>query len=203
MSIRIGNFGRLRGGARGGSVRSTIALAVAGAAALVAPAANAGAPVDRPNVASASSYDFDDSLWTNVRLKRPATLSPLAEWAPRCFVNCGPAFGTYVVRRSELLRSNTPDVSVNRAADPTGHAVGVSGTILAERLETDSFGAETDWVVVSERTLDSNGSHSWSLLSGVPSDAPWPQPTSIGSRARRFLLTSQRSRPPRPKPRPG
>ena len=31
----------------------------------------------------------------------------------------------------------------------------------------------TNWVVVSERTVDENGSHSWSLLSGPPSDEPW------------------------------
>jgi hypothetical protein len=105
-------------------------------------------------------------------------LSPLADWAPPCFVNCGPGFGTYVVRRIELLSSNTADVSVNKMADPTGHPVGVSGMIITERLEPDSFGADpsswADWQVVAERVLDSNGTHSWSLLSPDRSlDAHW------------------------------
>ena len=50
--------------------------------------------------------------------------------------------------------------------------MGVGGAIVVERLETDSAGL-TNWVVMSERTTDENGSHSWSLLSGAPSDTPW------------------------------
>jgi hypothetical protein len=92
-------------------------------------------------------------------------------WALQCFANCGPAFGRYVLRRSELLSSNTADISVNKAADATGHVMALNGMIVIERLEADGLGA--DWVVVSERTLDSNGTHSWSLLSDVSRDAPW------------------------------
>ena len=44
--------------------------------------------------------------------------------------------------------------------------------VVFERLEPTSFGA--DWFVEGERTLDSNGAHSWFLLSsGVSPDAPW------------------------------
>jgi hypothetical protein len=51
--------------------------------------------------------------------------------------------------------------------------MGVGGTMMVERLESDRAGSLTNWVVVSERTVDENGSHSWSLSSGDPSDAPW------------------------------
>jgi hypothetical protein len=48
----------------------------------------------------------------------------------------------------------------------------VGGMVVIERLEPNSFGA--DWLVEGERTLDSNGAHSWSMLaSGVSLDAPW------------------------------
>ena len=172
MTIQIDNFCRLHGdGARRGIVQSTIALAFAGAAALVASATNAGAGA--PEITSAWSYGFADSLPTNNGLERRRTLSPPgADWALRCFVNCAPAFATYVVRRSELLTSNDADVSAKRVVDATGRAMGVSGMIVVERLESDGFGA--DWLVVGERTLDGNGTHSWSLLSsGISPDAPW------------------------------
>ena len=50
-------------------------------------------------------------------------------------MDCGPAFGTYLVRRAELLSSNAADVSVNTVPDSTGHRMGVSGAIVIERLE--------------------------------------------------------------------
>jgi hypothetical protein len=49
----------------------------------------------------------------------------------------------------------------------------VGGTVVVERLEPDASGSLINWVVVSERTVDENGSHSWSLLSGAPSNMPW------------------------------
>ena len=49
----------------------------------------------------------------------------------------------------------------------------VNCTVVVERLEPDASGSLTNWVVVSERTIDENGSHSWSLLSGAPSNTPW------------------------------
>jgi hypothetical protein len=169
--IRIDNFSRLHGGrAQRGIVQSTIALAFAGAAALAASATNADA--SGPEINSAWSYSFADSLPTNNGLERRSTLSPRgADWALRCFVNCAPAFATYVVRRSELLTSNDADVSAKRVVDATGRAMGVSGMIVIERLEPEGFGA--DWLVVGERTLDGNGTQSWSLLSsGISLDAP-------------------------------
>ena len=172
MTIQIDNFSRLHGGgAQRGIVQSTIALAFAGAAALVASATNADAGA--PEIISAWSYGFTDSLPANNGLERWRTLSPPgADWALRCFVNRAPAFATSVVRRSELLTSNDADVSGKRVVDATGRTMGVSGTSVIERLEPDGFGA--DWVVVGERTLDSNGTHSWSLLSsGISPDAPW------------------------------
>ena len=84
-----------------------------------------------------------------------------------------------MVQRIELLSSSTADVSVNKTADPTGHAVGVSGMIVTERLGPDSFGAAdpiswADWQVVAERVLDNSGTHSWALLSpDISLDAHW------------------------------
>jgi hypothetical protein len=52
--------------------------------------------------------------------------------------------------------------------------MGLGGMVVVERLEPDaSDSLLTNWVVVSERTVDENGSHSWSLLSGAPSNTPW------------------------------
>jgi hypothetical protein len=171
MSIRIGDLGRLRGGARRSIVGSTIAFALAGAAALLASATNADA---RAREISASSYGFADSPLPNNGLERPRIPSLSGrDWALECSVNCGPAFGTYVVERSELLTSNTADVSTRKTVDANGRPMGVGGMIVIERLEPDASGSLTDWVVVSEHTLDDNGSHSWSLSSGIPSDAPW------------------------------
>jgi hypothetical protein len=157
-----------------GAVRAMIALAFSAAAALAASeTANASAL----EINKAWSYGFDDSLWAGGDV-RPQTLSPFAGGALGCFVNCDPAFGAYVVRRIELLSSNTADVSVNKTADPSGHAAGVSGVVITERLEPSSFDADpsswTDWGVVAERVLDSNGTHSWALLSPDTSlDAHW------------------------------
>jgi hypothetical protein len=120
---------------------------------------------------SALSNGFVDSTWINDGLERLRTQSPLGGRF-RCPVNCGPAFGTYVVRRNELLTSNNVELSGKKVVDVTGHAMGVSGMIVIERLEPTSFGA--DWLVAGERMLDSNGAHSWSLLSfGASLDAPW------------------------------
>jgi hypothetical protein len=177
MTIQIDDLGRIHGGgARHRIARLTIALAFA--LALAASETSASAGVDVPGTKSAWSYGFNDSLWTNDGLERPRTLSPLAGWRPQCFVNCGPTFGTYIVQRAELLSSNTTDVSVNKAADQTRHAAGVSGMIITERLGPYSFGADpsswTDWQVVGERVLDSNGTHSWALLSSdISLDAHW------------------------------
>ena len=72
-----------------------------------------------------------------------------------------------------MLTSNTADVATRTTADSAGHALGVGGTVVIERLEPDASGSLMNWVVVSERTIDENASHSWSLLSGAPSDTPW------------------------------
>jgi hypothetical protein len=178
MTIQIDDLGCVDGGRSWCQiVRSAVAIAFAAAAALLASVTNAGASATETN--SAWSYGFADSLWTNNELERRRMLSPaVADWALRCFVNCGPAFGAYVVRRSELLTSNNADVSGKKIVDVTGHAIGVSGTIVIERLERDGFGADSgspaDWVVVGERTLDGNETHSWALSSsGISLDAPW------------------------------
>jgi hypothetical protein len=156
-----------------GAVRAMIALAFSAAAAL---AASTTADASAFEINTAGSYGFDDSLWTGGAL-RANTLSPLAGGLG-CFVNCGPPFGAYVVRRIELLSSNTADVSVNKIADPTGRAAGVSGMIITERLEPSGFDANpsswTDWGVVAERVVDSSGSHAWELLSSdISLDAHW------------------------------
>ena len=120
---------------------------------------------------SASSYGFADSPWTNNGLERLRTQSPLGGGF-RCPVNCGPAFGAYVVRRNELLTSNNVEPLGKKVVDATGHAMGVGGMVVFERLEPTPFGA--DWLVEGERMLDGNGAHSWSLLSsGISLDMPW------------------------------
>jgi hypothetical protein len=166
------NLGRADvGAARPRVVQSTITLAIAATAALAASVtdANAGA-----REISASSYGFADSLLPNTGLERLQTLSPFSGVEVHgCSVNCGPAFGTFGVRRSELLTSNTADVSTRKTTDSTGHPMGLGGMVVVERLEPDASGSLTNWVVVSERTVEENGSHSWSLLSGAPSGAPW------------------------------
>ena len=108
-------------------------------------------------------------------LERLQTLSPFSGVETHgCSVHCGPAFGTYGVRRSELLTSNTADLSTRKTTDSAGHPMGLGGMVVVERLEPDtSDSLLTNWVVVSERTIDENGSHSWSLLSGAPSNTPW------------------------------
>jgi hypothetical protein len=144
-------------------------------AALAASAPNANAAGDAPGTGSAWSYGFSDSLWAGSQ--RSISLSPLAGWMAPGFSG-GPAFGTYVVQRAELLSSNSADVSVNKVADSAGRLMGVSGMIVIERLEPDGFsagpGSSTDWVVVAERVLDSGGTHSWALLSpDISLDAHW------------------------------
>jgi hypothetical protein len=173
MTIRIDNHSR---GARRYLVRSAIALAFAAAAALLATASGAGASA--PKIDGAWSSGFDDWLWAGAGLARPKALPPLADWVEHCLVDCGPAFGTYAVRRAELLSSNTADVSVNAVADSTGHMMGVSGMTVVERLALGGFAADagplSDWVVTGERTLDSEGTHSWSLLPpDFSPDARW------------------------------
>jgi hypothetical protein len=169
------DLGGQRGGAQGKNVRSTMKLAVVGVAALFASATNADASA---RDVSESSYGFADSLWTQTDIERSDTLSPSSRGINRCSANCGPAFGTTVVRRSDLLTSNTADLTARTTADANGHPMGVGGAVVVERLERNASGSLTNWVVVSERTLDENGSHSWSQLSGVPSDALW-QPSDL------------------------
>jgi hypothetical protein len=151
--------------------QSTLALALAVTAALTASVADAHATARE---ISASSYSFADSLLPNTGLERLRTLSlPSSDGALKCSVNCGSALGAYVAQRSEMLTSNTADVSTRKTADSAGHAMGVGGMVVVERLEPDASGSLMNWVVVSERTVDENGSHSWSLLSGAPSNTPW------------------------------
>jgi hypothetical protein len=150
---------------------STIALAIGAAATLAVSVTDADATARE---ISASSYGFADSLWTQAEIERSGTLSPFGgEGAHQCWVQCRPVFGATIVRRSDLLTSNNADLSTRKTADANGHQMGVGGTTLVERLESDASGSLTNWVVVSERTVDEDGWHSWSRLSGVPSDALW------------------------------
>jgi hypothetical protein len=112
--------------------------------------ANAGA-----REISASSYGFADSLLPNNGLERPQSLSQSGrDWAFQCFVNFGPAFGTSITSRSEMLTSNTADVATRKTTDSAGHEMGVGGAVVVERLEPDASGSLVNWVVVSERTVD-------------------------------------------------
>jgi hypothetical protein len=160
------------GAARRSTALSTLALALVATAALAASVTDADASA---RVIRASSYSFADSLLPNTGLERLRTLSlPGSDGTLKCSVDCGPAFGTFVTLRSELLASNTADVSMTKTTDSAGHPMGLGGMVVVERLEPDVSGSLlTNWVVVSERTIDENGSHSWSLLSGAPSNTPW------------------------------
>jgi hypothetical protein len=167
------NLGRVDVGATRRNVAlSTIALAIAATTAIPGSVTEANAGAREVN---ASSYGFADSLLPNKGLEPPQKLSLSGrDWALQCLVNCGPAFGTSVMSRSELLTSNNADVATRKTTDSAGHTMGVGGTVMVERLEPDASGSLlTNWVVVSERTVDENGSHSWSLLSGAPSNTPW------------------------------
>jgi hypothetical protein len=159
------------GAARRSTDLSTLALALVATAALAVSVTDADASARE---ISASSYSFADSLLPNTGLERLRTPSlPGSDGTLKCSVDCGLAFGTFVTPRSELLASNTADVSTRKTTDSAGHAMGVGGMVVVERLEPDASGWLTNWVVVSERTIDENGSHSWSLLSGAPSNTPW------------------------------
>jgi len=155
--------------------RSLAQAAMAITVATAAPLAASVTPADASaREISSSSYGFADSLLGNNGIGRPALAQFGGAGAPQCWVECGPAFGTTVVRQSNLLTSNTADLSVRKTADAKGHSMGVGGMAVVERLESDAWGSLTNWVVVSERSVDENGSHSWSLLSsGVSLDAPW------------------------------
>ena len=170
------NF-RPEGGDRAGRgvIRAAIVIAITTSAALPVSLTNAHAGVRE---ITKSSYGFANSAWTSNGLSRPAQWPFGSGGAQQCFVNCGPVFGASVVRRSDLLTSNTADLSARKAVDANGHALGVGGTVVVERLESDALGSLANWVVVSERTIDENGSHSWSLPPNIPSDAPWA-PSSL------------------------
>ena len=171
MTQNPDHLGRAEVGAVRPGILSTLALALAAMAALTATATDADASARE---ISFSSYGFADSLLPNNGLERVPML-PLSgrDWALKCSVNCGPAFGAFIVRRSDLLTSNMANVSTSKTVDSAGRAMGVGGMVVVERLEPDAPGSLTNWVVVSERTVEENGSHSWSRLSGAPSDAPW------------------------------
>jgi hypothetical protein len=159
------------GATRRNVARPAIALAIGAAAALAASVTDA---VANAREVSASSYGFADSLGTEAEIARSGTLSPFGgEGAHQCWLRCGPVFGTTIVRRSALLTSNSADLSTRKAEETNGHQMGVGGMIVVERLEPDASGSLPNWVVVSERFVDEDGSHSWSRLSGVPSDALW------------------------------
>lgn len=173
MTQNPDNLGRMDVGATRRNVAlSIIALALAATAAIALSVRDADAGARE---VSASSYGFADSLLPNTGLERLGTLSLFGrDWALKCSVNCGPAFGTSMTSRSELLTSNTADVATRKTTNSAGHPMGVGGTVVVERLEPDASGSLlTNWVVVSERTVDENGSHSWSLLPGAPSNTPW------------------------------
>src|SRR6516225_4765661 len=124
MTIPIDDRGH--DGAWRGVLQATIAVALAAATALVASATGADASAAAPQI-SAWSSGFDDWSWTANGIEGPrAPSSAGADWSPGCFVNCGAAFGTYVVRRTELLSSNAADVSVNKVVDSTGHAMALT-----------------------------------------------------------------------------
>jgi hypothetical protein len=59
--------------------------------------------------------------------------------------------------------------SVNKGADPTGHAMGLCGIVVAERLDPSGFSLDPDLLangsVVRERALDSDKTHSCAPLS--------------------------------------
>jgi hypothetical protein len=154
--------------AKNGFVRTTIAIAMAAAAAFTGLATAAEA---RDREVSASSYGFADAPVASNEFEHP-TAWPAFGGGSSCAIFCGPAFGTFVVRRSDVLTSNTADRSAEKTSDAVGRPLGLGGMVMVERLEPDASGLFMHWVVASERTLDENGSHSWAVLSGG-ADGPW------------------------------
>jgi hypothetical protein len=131
VTNQIQDLGGQRRGVHGRNVRSTITLAAAAATALAASVTEAGA---NAREISESPYGFADSLWTGTAIERPGTLSPFIGGGTHpCSVNCGPAFGITVVRRSDLLTSNNADLSARKSPDANGHSMGVGGAIVVER----------------------------------------------------------------------
>jgi hypothetical protein len=126
------NLGRVDDGASRRTIAlSTIAFAFV-AAAVPASVTDANASAREVN---ASSYGFADSLLPNTGLEQPGTLSLSGrDWALKCSVNCGPAFGTLNTSRSELLTSNTADVATRKTVDSAGHAMGRGRAPGAGRL---------------------------------------------------------------------
>ena len=147
------------------NVKSATTLGLAAAALFAFFAASANA-----ETRAAWAYSFNDFLWVNKGVGNSKNLSwPIPGWTRQCMVGCGPIFGARVVRRTELLSTNSADVSGNKVVDLTGHAMAVSGMIVIERLDPSGFSQDssltTNWLVVGERVFDSNETHSWSLLS--------------------------------------
>ncbi len=121
---------------------SAIALAMGATAALAAPVTRANAGAREINV---SSYSFADSVGTKAEIERPT--APGGEGFHPCWVHCGSAFGATIIRRSDLLTSNTADLSTKKTADANGRQMGVGGMIVVERMETHASGALMNGVV--------------------------------------------------------
>jgi hypothetical protein len=182
------------GAARQGIVKMTIAVSLAASAAVIASVTMAEA--GSREISASSSYSFADSLLPDVGPQRPPALRVFDGGHP-CSIRCGPDFGTFFVRRSDVLTSNTADVSAKTTSDGVGHPMGVGGIEVVERLEADASGAFMNWVVVSERTLDTNGSHSWSLISDGR-DAPWAPSNLYRFEGSSFAVDLDGSAPPTP-----
>ena len=119
---------------------------------------------------------FTDDLWVGGRALGAQTLMPRL---PKHVWPCEPRVRALlckrVIFRDERLSSTAADITPNRYFDLTGHAMSVSGMIIAERVEVDDFAMRfadaVQWSVAGEKVFDEVGTHSWSLL--PPDTAPY------------------------------
>ncbi len=112
-------------------------------------------------------YAFRDDAWTGGG--PPGTRSfmrPLWAGAPGCSERLRSC--TREFRRAELFTSTAADASPNRVIDLNGHALGVSGMVITERVAPsgafEDFGVTTMWDVGGEQAFDDAGTHAWEVL---------------------------------------
>ena len=120
-------------------------------------ALTASAASGRETLKWGESHRFTDDMWA---------IGDLPSETLGAFGDVGQRSEAIIYRR-ELLASNAADISANKAIDVTGHAMSVSGLVVAERFAFDVVGMTAilaDSSVVGEQVFDQEGTHDWALL---------------------------------------